>query len=89
MGAATVVTATFNQVQTPPRTVSCVVPNVKGKSLAGAKARIRAAHCRVGKVTKAKSKSVAKGKVVSQSPKAGSRRAAGSKVNLAVSRGKR
>ena len=82
-------TATFNQVQSPPKTVRCVVPNVKGKSLATAKARIAAAHCRTGKVTRAKSRSVATGRVVSQRPKAGTKLASGSKVSLVVSRGRR
>jgi uncharacterized repeat protein (TIGR02543 family) len=82
-------TATFNQVQTPPRTVRCVVPNVKGKPLATAKRRIVAAHCRTGTIRNAKSKTVAKGRVISQSRKPGTRLASGSKINLVVSRGKR
>jgi uncharacterized repeat protein (TIGR01451 family) len=86
LDAAKTVTATFNQVLTP---VSCVVPNVKGRPLATAKRRIVAAHCKTGKVTRAKSKTVRKGNVISQSRRAGTRLAAGSKVNLVVSRGRR
>ena len=92
MDAAKSVTATFNaQVLTPPPTptVSCRVPNVKGKSLAVAKRKIAAAHCKTGKVTTAKSKTVKKGNVISQKPKAGTKLRKGSKVNLVVSRGKR
>jgi uncharacterized repeat protein (TIGR01451 family) len=86
MDAPRSVTATFRQVLTPPK---CVVPNVKGKPLATAKRLIAKAHCTTGKVTAVRSKSVAKGKVISQSPKAGKKPAAGSKVSLVVSRGKR
>ncbi len=68
---------------------ACVVPNVKHKRLAAAKRSIAAAHCRTGKVAKAKSKTVAKGRVVAQSPRAGKKLAAGAKVNLIVSRGRR
>jgi uncharacterized repeat protein (TIGR01451 family) len=86
MDSAKSVAATFNQVAKPP---SCVVPNVRGKALATAKRLITAAHCQIGKVTTAKSKTVPKGKIASQSPKTGKKLPAGSKVNLVVSRGKR
>jgi beta-lactam-binding protein with PASTA domain len=59
---------------------------VKGKPLALAKRRIAAAHCRVGKVTKAKS-SVKKGSVVKQKQAPGKRLASGAKVDLVVSSG--
>jgi hypothetical protein len=85
--AAKTATATFNQVLRPPP--RCVVPNVKGRPLVTAKRRILAAHCRPGRVTKAKSRTVRKGRVISQRPKAGKRLVRGSKVNLVVSRGKR
>jgi hypothetical protein len=84
--AAKTVTATFNQVLRP---VSCVVPKVKGKLLATAKRRIVAAHCRTGTISRARSRTVAKGRVISQRPKAGKKLASRSKVNLVVSRGKR
>ena len=42
-----------------------------------------------GKTTTAKSKTVKKGNVISQSPKAGRKLAKGSKVNLVVSRGRK
>jgi hypothetical protein len=89
MDAAKTATATFNQVQSPPQTVRCVVPNVKGKPLATARTRIAVAHCRTGNVTKVKSRTVPKGKVISQRPKAGTKLAAGSKVSLVISRGRR
>ena len=50
---------------------------------------IAAAHCRTGTVTKAKSKTVPKGRVIAQAPKAGKKLASGAKVRLVVSRGRR
>jgi serine/threonine-protein kinase len=86
MDAAKTVTATFNKKKAPPK---CVVPNVKGKPLATAKRKISAAHCKVGKVTQARSRTVKKGNVVSQKPKPATRLASGGKVNLVVSKGRR
>ncbi len=67
----------------------CVVPKVRGKRLSKARAAIKRNHCRTGKVTRAFSKKVKQGSVLSQRPKAGKRLANGAKVNLVVSRGKR
>jgi hypothetical protein len=67
--------------------VQCVVPKVVGLTLAKAKAKIKKAHCGVGKVTKKHSSNKKKGKVLKQSPKAGKHLAAGSKVNLTVGKG--
>jgi uncharacterized repeat protein (TIGR02543 family) len=87
--AAKTATATFSLNQTPPPPIKCVVPNVKRKTLATAKRKIAAAHCRTGTVTRTRSKTVPKGRVISQKPAPGKRLARGSKVNLVVSRGKR
>jgi hypothetical protein len=84
--AAKTATATFGLVA--QKKVSCIVPNVKRKPLATAKRRIVAAHCRTGRVRKAYSKTVRKGRVISQRPRAGKKLVRGSKVNLVVSRGK-
>jgi hypothetical protein len=81
MSANHAVVATFK--------VLCVVPKVKGKTLRAAKRAIRKAHCSVGKVTRAFSARVKKGRVISQKPKPGKKLAAGSKVKLKVSKGKR
>jgi hypothetical protein len=65
----------------------CVVPNVVGKRLAKARITIAGRHCQVGKVghiASTRSKNV----VVRQSPRAGTRMRAGSKVRLVVSRGR-
>jgi uncharacterized delta-60 repeat protein len=67
----------------------CVVPKVKGKMLAAARRAIVKAHCAVGKVTKAFSPTVKKGRVISQTPKPGTKLAAGSRVTLRVSKGKK
>ena len=76
--------ATFN----PSAKVQCVVPNVKGTSLAAARMDITTVLCAVGKVTKARSRKVAKGHVAFQAPRAGRRLRVGSKVSLVVSRGR-
>jgi uncharacterized delta-60 repeat protein len=66
----------------------CKVPNVRGKKLAVARSAVTKARCRVGKVRRKASRNVKRGRVVSQSPKAGARLPNGSKVNLVVSRGR-
>jgi beta-lactam-binding protein with PASTA domain len=66
---------------------SCTVPNVVGKSQSDAEAAIKAAGCTVGKVKQKASSTVAKGNVISTSPKAGKKVKAGAKVNLTVSSG--
>jgi hypothetical protein len=68
---------------------ACVVPNVRGKTLSAASKKIKAAHCRVGKVRRAYSKTVVKGRVVSEKPKPKTKLASGGKVNLVVSRGRK
>jgi beta-lactam-binding protein with PASTA domain len=66
---------------------SCTVPNVVGQSQSAAEAAIQAAGCTVGKVKQKASSTVAKGNVISTSPKAGKKVKAGAKVNLTVSSG--
>jgi hypothetical protein len=69
-------------VAPPPPT--CTVPKLKGKSLKASKKKITAADCKVGKVTKKKGVSTKAGKVVSQSPKVETSKAAGSRVNVTL-----
>ena len=71
-----------------PNQKRCVVPKLKGKPLATAKAALKKARCAVGHITMRKSRT-AKGLVISSSPKAGSNLRDGTPVALAVSRGKR
>jgi uncharacterized delta-60 repeat protein len=67
----------------------CKVPNVRGKNLAAARARIKKARCTVGKVARKPSKRAKKGRVLSQSPRAGAMVPSGTKVNLVVSKGRK
>jgi hypothetical protein len=73
----------------PPPVRRCVVPNVRGQSFRQAKAAIVRAHCATGRVRKAYSRSVRRGRVLSQRPRAGTRLPRGSKVNLVMSKGRK
>ena len=66
----------------------CKVPNVRGQKLAVAKASIKKARCTVGRISRKPSKRVQKGRVLSQSPRAGVTVASGGKVKLVVSKGR-
>jgi uncharacterized delta-60 repeat protein len=81
MSADRTATATFN--------VLCIVPKLKGKTLRAAKQALRRAHCSPGKVTKAFSAKVKKGRVLYQKPKPGRKLAAGARVRLTLSKGKK
>jgi hypothetical protein len=67
----------------------CIVPDVRRKTLAAAKAALSARHCATGPVRRVYSTTVKKGRVVSQSPRRGARLREGARVNLVVSRGRR
>lgn len=69
--------------------VRCVVPNVRGRLLKQAKSRIQRAHCRTGRVVRAFSASVRRGRVISQSPRPGARMKQGTRVKLVVSKGRK
>jgi beta-lactam-binding protein with PASTA domain len=60
------------------------VPRVIGLKLAKAKTKIRRANCSVGRIRRASSRRV--GKVIGQSPRAGTVHARGFKVKLVVGR---
>ncbi len=75
------VTATF------AKKPKCKVPKVVGLKLAKAKAKIRGAHCGVGKIKKKFSSRKKKGRVLAQKPKPGKTLTSGSKVNLTVGKG--
>jgi hypothetical protein len=85
LSRASTVYATFTS-DSPPPPVACVVPNVIGKTLAAANRRIRSHHCSVGKVTKVKSSPTNKGRVISESPKAGQHLKNGAKIALKLGR---
>ena len=69
---------------TPPK---CLVPNVVGKKLGQAKTKIKARHCRVGKVKQAASGKKKKGRVLRVSPAPGKKLKNGAMVNLTIGRG--
>jgi hypothetical protein len=81
------VSSILTQHFAPP--VKCLVPAVKNKPLTAAKRAILARHCRVGKIRRAYSKSVRKGRVISERPKPRTELPNRGKVNLVVSRGRR
>jgi hypothetical protein len=67
----------------------CVVPKLKGKSLRAAKRALKAHDCAAGRIKRAFSDTVSKGRVMSQSPKPRKRLKHAAKVNLTVSKGKK
>jgi beta-lactam-binding protein with PASTA domain len=71
-----------------PPAARCRVPNVRGKTLVVARRSIKRARCAVGKITRKPSRKVKKGRVISQSPRAGRLLPQNSKVKLVVSRGR-
>ena len=71
-----------------PAIARCVVPKLGGLTEKAATTAIEKAGCKVGTVSKSHSKTVAKGKVISSRPKAGTKKPAGSAVALVVSRGR-
>jgi beta-lactam-binding protein with PASTA domain len=64
----------------------CVVPKLRGKTLAGAKRALKRAHCALGKVSRKASKRVKPGRVLASRLKAGSRVRAGTRVRVTVAR---
>lgn len=90
-GTASAASAATGVVRAAARQAArrCVVPNVRGKPLAAAGRAIRRAGCGVGRVRRVSSRSVRNGRVVSQSPRPGTRRTRGAKVRLDVSKGRR
>jgi hypothetical protein len=72
------------QQQPAPPATRCHVPRVRGMKIAPARKTLRAAHCNLGRVTKAKAARSRRGRVVTQSPKPGADRTAGSPVAIVV-----
>jgi beta-lactam-binding protein with PASTA domain len=64
--------------------VRCIVPRLIGLKLARAKTKIRKAHCRLGRVRRARSRLV--GRVIAQKPQSGARRPRGFRIMLVVGR---
>ena len=66
----------------------CVVPRLRGATLAVARSRIRSAGCSVGSVRRTRNR-LKRGRVVAQKPAAGRRVSLRGRVNVTLSRGKR
>jgi hypothetical protein len=64
----------------------CVVPRLRGKTVARAKRLLVKAACRAGRVTRRRGTGVRRGRVLRSSPKAGTHRPHGTKVKLVVRR---
>jgi beta-lactam-binding protein with PASTA domain len=62
---------------------------VKGKTVARARKLLSTRRCRLGRVGRAYSRKMKKGKVIFQSRRPGLRLARGTRVNVVVSRGSR
>ena len=73
----------------PPAQARCVVPNVRGKTLAQARRMLAGRRCALGKVTRAYSARVKLGRIISQSRRPGARLPRGTRVKVLVSRGRR
>ena len=65
----------------------CVVPNVVGKTLAKARAKITSRSCRVGKVRRVKSTNKQRGRVIRQKPALDTQLGHNAKIALWVGRG--
>ncbi|HEY2769922.1 MAG TPA: PASTA domain-containing protein [Solirubrobacteraceae bacterium] len=87
VACAVVLALLATTVAAAPAKKHCKVPNLVGKTKKQAKQKLRKANCTLGAVTKQKSPTVAKGKIISTSPKAGTKRKAGAAVNLKISSG--
>ena len=67
---------------------TCSVPALRGKTLSAARARLAAGNCRLARVRKALSRKAKRGRIASQSPRAGREISDWGPVNVVVSRGR-
>jgi len=74
----------YEVVISPP----CIVPNVRGRTLASARSALGRANCTVGRIARRASTTVPKGRLISTTPRAGARLANRGRVNLVVSSGR-
>ena len=72
------------QAPKPAAARRCVVPRLRGATVAKAQAALRRAACRVGTVRRVEGRGVKRGRVLAQSRPAGRTLAAGARVNLRV-----
>ena len=81
-GNTTTVTRTVRYTPAP-----CVVPRLRGRTLAVARRLLAARGCATGRVRSVASRTVARGRIVASVPGAGARRRHGFRVRLTASRG--
>jgi alpha-galactosidase len=62
----------------------CTVPRLFGKTLQAARASLKTARCRLGRVTRRRARNARRGRVIAQSPPAGSHRRRGAKVKAVL-----
>jgi alpha-galactosidase len=62
----------------------CTVPQLLGKTLSAARASLKSDRCSLGRVTHGHAKHARRGRVIAQSPRAGSHRRRGAKVKVVV-----
>lgn len=62
----------------------CTVPRLRGKTLRAARASLKTAQCSLGRLTLRRAAHARRGRVIAQSPRAGSRRRRGAKVNIVL-----
>jgi hypothetical protein len=67
----------------------CAVPDVRRTTVTRARAMLSARRCKLGRITRPYSRTVRKGRIVGQSRRPGARLPLGTRVNVAVSRGRR
>ena len=67
----------------------CAVPRLRGLTLVAAKRRLAKVGCSLGRVTRVRSRRVARGRVVAQKPAPGLRLRRGARIRVTLSRGRR
>jgi hypothetical protein len=68
---------------------ACAVPRLRGLNLVAARRLLAKRGCSLGRVTRVRSRRVARGRVVAQRPAPGIRLARGARVRVVLSRGRR
>jgi hypothetical protein len=79
-------TTTTTPVAATAKPVRCIVPKLRGKTLAKAKRLLKRAHCRLGKVSRKQTSKVKPGRIVSSRFKVGSRHRAGTRVRVTIAK---
>ena len=62
----------------------CTVPRLLGKTLQATRASLKTAQCTLGQVTRSRARHARRGRVIAQTPPAGSRRRRGAKVKVVL-----